>query len=123
MAKGRKKRTSQEKPTLEMTPMIDCVFQLLIFFIVPLAVVAWRSRDRLFWAGGVAVALGVLYGAQVLVGALNVWYTFPDYLTVAHTVIAASIWFILAGAIILTYYAPSRALQANPTTTPAKAPA
>ena len=34
MAKGRKKRTSQEKPTLEMTPMIDCVFQLLIFFIV-----------------------------------------------------------------------------------------
>ena len=36
MAKGRKKRTSQEKPTLEMTPMIDCVFQLLIFFIVTL---------------------------------------------------------------------------------------
>lgn len=34
MAKGRKNRTSQEKPTLEMTPMIDCVFQLLIFFIV-----------------------------------------------------------------------------------------
>lgn len=96
---------------------------LFIFFIVPLVVIAWRSRDRLFWSGRIAVTLGVLYGAQVLVGALNVWYTFPNYLTVAHTVIAASIWFTLAGAIILTFYAPSHAVQANPTTTPAKAPA
>ena len=34
MAKGRKARTNQDKPSLDMTPMIDCVFQLLIFFIV-----------------------------------------------------------------------------------------
>ena len=94
---------------------------LFIFFIVPLVVVGWRSRDRLLWSGRVAVTLAVLYSAQVLVGALNVWYTFPDYLSVAHTVIAASIWFTLVGAIILTYYVPSRALQASWTNTPAKA--
>lgn len=96
---------------------------LFIFFIVPLVVAAWRSRDRLFWSGRVAMALGVLYGAQVVVGAFNVWFTFPDYLTVAHTVIAASIWFTLVGAIILTFYVPSRAAQARPSTTPAKATA
>lgn len=32
--KQKKKRGSGDKPSLEMTPMIDCVFQLLIFFIV-----------------------------------------------------------------------------------------
>ena len=36
MAKGRKARTNQDKPSLDMTPTIDCVFQLLIFFIVTL---------------------------------------------------------------------------------------
>ena len=36
MAKGRKNRVNQDNPQLEMTPMIDCVFQLLIFFIVTL---------------------------------------------------------------------------------------
>ena len=96
---------------------------LFIFFIVPLVVIAWRSRGRLFWSGRIAVALGILYAAQVLVGALNVWYSFPDYLTVAHTVIAASIWFTLVGAIILTFYVPSRALEANLTIRPAKATA
>ena len=29
-------RTNQERPALDMTAMIDCVFQLLIFFIVTL---------------------------------------------------------------------------------------
>ena len=36
MAKGRKDRVNKDTPALEMTPMIDCVFQLLIFFIVTL---------------------------------------------------------------------------------------
>ena len=36
MATGRKKRTNSDKVSLEMTPMIDVVFQLLIFFIVTL---------------------------------------------------------------------------------------
>ena len=97
---------------------------LFILFIVPLVVVAWRSRERLFWSGRVAVVLGALYIAQVTVGALNVWYTFPDYLTVAHTVIASGIWFTLVGAMMLTFYVPARALQeASVTKTPAKATA
>jgi biopolymer transport protein ExbD len=33
---GRKSRITNDQPTLEMTPMIDVVFQLLIFFIVTL---------------------------------------------------------------------------------------
>ncbi|MGI5869689.1 MAG: ExbD/TolR family protein [Kiritimatiellia bacterium] len=36
MAKGRRSKTNQDNPTLDMTAMIDCVFQLLIFFIVTL---------------------------------------------------------------------------------------
>ncbi|MCL1909375.1 MAG: biopolymer transporter ExbD [Kiritimatiellaeota bacterium] len=36
MALRTKKRTNQDKVSLEMTPMIDVVFQLLIFFIVTL---------------------------------------------------------------------------------------
>ena len=34
MAKRKRARNTGENPTLEMTPMIDVVFQLLIFFIV-----------------------------------------------------------------------------------------
>ena len=36
MAKAKKQRTKGDDATLEMTPMIDVVFQLLIFFIVTL---------------------------------------------------------------------------------------
>ena len=36
MAKAKKNRNSGEEVALEMTPMIDVVFQLLIFFIVTL---------------------------------------------------------------------------------------
>jgi len=32
--KQRKRRTTNDQPSLEMTPMIDVVFQMLIFFIV-----------------------------------------------------------------------------------------
>ena len=69
-----------------------------------------------------AIGLGVLYVAQVVVGALNVWYTFPDVLTISHTVIAASIWFTLASAVALTFYAPAIAAR-TPTLTKAGAPA
>ena len=83
----------------------------LSFIIAPLVYFAWRERARLPWSAYVAVLLGVLYVTQVVVGALNVWYTFPDVLTISHTVIAASIWFTLSGAIVLTFYAPARATQ------------
>lgn len=84
-----------------------------VFLIVPAVVVAWRRRHDLPWAAGVAIALGGLYAVQVAVGALNVWYTFPDPLTVAHTVIASCVWATLSTAIVLGYYqlAPQRQEQ------------
>jgi heme A synthase len=83
----------------------------LIFLIVPLVLAAWKRRGEVAWAAPVAIVLGVLYAAQVTVGALNVWYTFPDTLTISHTVIAASIWFTLSTAIALSFYAPAVATQ------------
>ncbi|MFN8618877.1 MAG: COX15/CtaA family protein [Dehalococcoidia bacterium] len=85
-----------------------------VFLIVPLVLAAWRNRTEVRWAGAVAVALGVLYAVQVLVGALNVWYTFPDPLTISHTVIATLIWFTLAGAVALSFYGPAVAAQPSP---------
>ena len=38
MAKRRGVKTNKDNPQLEMTPMIDCVFQLLIFFIISMAI-------------------------------------------------------------------------------------
>lgn len=75
-----------------------------VFLVVPAVVVAWRRRRALPWAAGVAGALGALYVTQVAVGALNVWYTFPDPLTVAHTVIASAVWATLTTSIVLGYY-------------------
>jgi heme A synthase len=80
----------------------------LIAFVIPLVVLAWRQRHELQWGRGFAVLLGSLYLAQVAVGALNVWFTFPDVLTITHTVLAASIWFTLSGAVALTFYAQVR---------------
>lgn len=79
-----------------------------VFLIIPAVVAAWRGRKSLRWAGPYAILLAALYVAQVLVGALNVWYTFPDGLTISHTVIAACIWFTLSAAAALTYYVPGR---------------
>ena len=84
-----------------------------VFLLVPLLIHAWKKRAELAWARPFAIVLGVLYTAQVLVGALNVWYTFPDELTVSHTVLAASIWFALSVGVALTYYAPAAESRAN----------
>lgn len=79
----------------------------LIFFIVPLCVVAWRRRHALAWAGPLAVSAGALFVLQVFVGALNVWYTFPDQLTISHTVIASLLWFALSSAVVIAFYRPT----------------
>ena len=82
--------------------------------VVPLALVLmrlWRSRAALSWARPILGALVTLYVAQVTVGALNVFFTFPDPLTVAHTVIASAIWFTLASAAMLGFYTPAEARQ------------
>jgi heme A synthase len=89
----------------EITHMVHrYVAGAFVFVIVPAIVVAWRSRGRLPWMPLIAGGLGTLYAAQVLVGALNVWYTFPDALTVAHTAIASCVWALLSVAAVLGYY-------------------
>lgn len=77
-----------------------------VVFVIPFVAMAWRRRAEIPWAGEAAVAAAILYVAQVAVGALNVWYTFPDVLTVSHTAIASGVWFTLSAAALLAYYRP-----------------
>jgi heme A synthase len=75
-----------------------------VFVLLPLLVSAWRRRHLVPWALPVALAAAAVFVAQVIVGAFNVWYTFPDPLTVSHTFIAATIWATLSvGASLATY--------------------
>ncbi len=85
----------------------------LVFLLVPLVVTLWRRRLPLPWAAISALALACLYIAQVTVGALNVLFTFPDTLTISHTVIASCVWFTLTSAITLAAYAPARERRAS----------
>lgn len=92
------------------------------FLIIGWAWQVWTLRSQLSWAKPIAILAGVFYLAQVTVGALNVWYTFPEPLTISHTVIASLIWTVLAGGIILAYYAPA-ALRRTRAVTSAGVPA
>lgn len=79
----------------------------LVVFVVPLAVMAWRRRHDLPWAGPLGVALAAFYALQVTVGAFNIWFDFPDVLTVSHTAIASLVWFTLSAVIVFSYYQPA----------------
>ncbi len=78
----------------------------LVFLLAPLVVAAWRRRRVLGWAGPLAIAVTALYTTQVMVGALNVWYTFPEPLTISHTAIAGTLWFALSVGAALALYVP-----------------
>ena len=78
----------------------------LVFLIAPYVVVTWRRRHLVPWAAAVAVLTGLLYVVQVAVGAFNVLFTFPDLLTVSHTLIAASVWGSLASGAALAFFSP-----------------
>ncbi len=94
-----------------------------VFLVLPALVTAWRRRGGLPWAKPYALALGALYAAQVLVGALNVWYTFPDPLTVTHTAVAGCIWGVLSAGAALGFYEPYRAAAGARSLPRAEAPA
>ncbi len=79
--------------------------------VVPLAAAvtaAWQARGALPWAAAAAGTLAAIYAAQVTVGAFNVWYTFPDALTVSHTVLASALWLTLSGVGVIGFYQPAR---------------
>lgn len=77
------------------------------FLIVPIAWLGWKWRNAVPWAGPFAIAVGGLYVVQVAVGAMNVWFTFPQPLTISHTVIAALLWFALSVGAVLGFYRPT----------------
>ncbi len=74
--------------------------------LVWLVVQLWKSRAERAWARVIAPLVVALYCAQVLVGALNVWYEFPDALAVSHTEIAATIWLTLSFSLALSLFYP-----------------
>jgi heme A synthase len=72
---------------------------LLAAPLVWLAIALWNVRRAVAWARPIAFSVIALYGSQVMVGAFNVWYEFPDALTISHTAIAACLWVaVSAGA-------------------------
>jgi heme A synthase len=79
-------------------------FALLV---APCVWAAYQRRREVPLAARLGVAAGGLYVAQVLIGALNVWYTFPDALAVSHTVVASLVWVVLSTTAITSFYRPS----------------
>lgn len=79
---------------------------LIVFWGLAIVRLSKRRNDAP-WAPMLMHAAAGLWVVQVLVGALNVWYTFPDTLTVLHTAIATAIWTVLVSAAILWYYRPA----------------
>lgn len=81
---------------------------LAALLVVPLgwvALVAWRERRTIRWGPHVTATVTLVYTAQVGVGALNVLFTFPDALTVLHTVLASLLWLTLSAAALLGFSA------------------
>lgn len=79
--------------------------------LAPMLHALWRQRDENRLAVALAASIATLYVAQVGVGALNVWYTFPEPLTIAHTVIASLIWFAMSTTAVTTLYVSSRVVS------------
>ncbi|HJP41576.1 MAG TPA: COX15/CtaA family protein [Dehalococcoidia bacterium] len=52
----------------------------------------WRTSSAPTFARPAAAALVTIFALQVLVGAFNVWYEFPEWLAVSHTVVASLVW-------------------------------
>jgi heme A synthase len=69
----------------------------------------WKRRHDIAWSRWIALSALALYGSQVMVGAFDVWLTFPDALTIGHTAIAAALWVSLSAAASLGLLAPSTA--------------
>ena len=85
---------------------------LAALLVVPLgwmAAAAWRERRTLRWGMHAASTAALIYVLQVGAGALNVLYTFPDALTVTHTVLASLLWLTLSAAALLGFSAQAAA--------------
>lgn len=92
--------------TQEMTHMGHRYLAGGFLVLLALFMVAVKRTTKENWSRPIVVILGPLYAVQVLVGALNVWFVFPDTLTILHTALATSIWIVLATTLILCSYRP-----------------
>jgi len=79
------------------------VAQLWLIAIVALA------RGSFQWSGRLLVSLLILSAGQVFLGALNVWYEFPNTLAVAHTVVGSLIWAVATAVAMLALRPPGPA--------------
>lgn len=70
--------------------------QLWLIAIIALA------RGTFRWSGLLLGGLLILSAVQVLLGALNVWYEFPNTLAVAHTVVGSIVWAAATAVATLT---------------------
>ncbi len=69
---------------------------LLGLVILGLAWLAWRQRREAPLAASLAIAAVALYGAQVLIGAANIWTQVADEVSTAHLAFGTLLWLALA---------------------------
>lgn len=90
----------------EMVHMGHRYIALAFLVVLGLTLSVVKRTTKESWTRPVVILGGALYTVQVIVGALNVWFTFPEPLTVLHTAIATAIWIVLSSTAILSYYRP-----------------
>lgn len=72
-----------------------------VLSVVGLAWQAWRIRRDAPWVVGLTAAAAVLMGAQVFVGAANIWFHLHPAVSVAHLAVATVIWVLLVLATLV----------------------
>ncbi|MBH77102.1 MAG: hypothetical protein CL897_02570 [Dehalococcoidia bacterium] len=92
---------------------------LLVIPVAWAALAAWKERQIVPWSPHIAATLTMIYVLQVAAGALNVLYTFPDALTVTHTMLASLLWLSLSAAALLGISSKGLNTPPPPTQAPA----
>ncbi len=69
--------------------------------------------------GVASMALLGLYGAQMLIGAANIWTTFSDVVRASHLAAGAAIWALVVVLVVAAAYQPGEATQEAEATRPA----
>ena len=87
---------------------VALVVGLLIAWVV---ILAWRRRQGRPAVGGMALAVGVLFLGQILVGAMILWMGFPLATRLLHLAMATLVWVSLAALAVLAHTAPNGKLQ------------
>ena len=76
------------------------------FLLLGLVFATWRNERRPVVRGAVALAV-VVYFAQVLAGAGNIWFELPTWLRIVHLALASALWAVLVFAAAWCYLRPA----------------